>query len=102
MPSVAVPHHVPDSVHQFCASHGLLPHLMTALRLVEKTFSPIHCLQVSVEVDPETDEEAIVIDLALESRVSQARDQKRVYTRRWVESAPPEARERIRLFYDLV
>lgn len=101
MSSIAAAHDLPQAVLQFCAANGLLPHVRTAMRLAEEAFAPIDRLQVSLEADPETDQQVVVIDVSLVNRVGLAREQKKNYTRRWVESAPPEARERIRLLYEL-
>jgi hypothetical protein len=89
------------AVAAFCAREGLLEHLRRAMALADSCFGP-SALAVEVETDPETDEEALVITAVLPMPADEVLGRKREYTRRWVESAPPAAREKIRLLYDIV
>jgi hypothetical protein len=100
-PTTASQPALPPTVLAYCQRHGLTDHLMLALRLAEETFDPVRAVGVVVETDPETDEEAVIIDVSCALGSDEAVAQKREYTRRWVESAPPEVIGRIRLIFAL-
>ena len=85
----------------YCDSHKLTFSLHEALRLVGGVFPDSSCVRVGVEADPESDEDAIVIDVAADLTPDQAVARKREYTRRWVAAVPPEAIGKIRLVLDL-
>jgi hypothetical protein len=89
------------AVTAFCAREGLLEQLRLALALADFCLGP-SALVVEVEADPETDEEALVITAVMSMPAEEVLRRKREYTRRWVESAPPATRERIRLLFDIV
>jgi len=76
--------------------------LQTALRLAESAFGPDSQLQVAVELDPETDHEYLVIDVATTGMtVDEAVARKQQYTRQWVQAVPPEVIGKIRLVMDI-
>lgn len=103
MSSITTTHAIPDEVVRYCQSRGLLPHLETALRLADECFQPIHRLAVSVEPDPEVqDEEKVVIDIWLTMSVDEAVGHQSAYNRRWVDLAPPEAINQIVLIFYLL
>jgi hypothetical protein len=89
------------AVVAFCTREGLLEHLRRALALAESRLRP-SALVVELEADPETDEEAVVITAVMSTSADEVLRRKQEYTRRWVESTPPAARERIRLLFDIV
>ena len=101
MPSVAAPRVLPEDVSRYCAAHQLTPYLETALRLAEEAFAPVQRLQITLEADPETGEEYLVIEVAMGDRGDRVLEQKKRYTRAWVQAAPPDIRRHIRLAYDL-
>ena len=92
---------IPHSVTAYCEIHNLLAYLKVAISLAEATFDPVYNLRIGVEADPETDEEAVIIDVSVTLGVDEAVSRKGEYTRRWVESVPPEVIGRIRLLLDI-
>ena len=102
MPPVAAPHVLPEEVSQYCAAHQLTPYLETALRLAEEAFAPVKRLKTTLETDPETGEEYLVIEVVMADRGDRVLDQKKRYTRAWVQAAPHDIRRRIRLAYDFI
>jgi hypothetical protein len=103
MPQTAAPPiAIPDEVTTFCVAHGIIADLQLALRLAQESFTPVHRWQIELEIDPETDEEAIVIDAYLDGAVDEVLRQKQLYTRRWVESASKAALGTIRMLYNFV
>jgi hypothetical protein len=90
-----------SDVVEYCKARGLFDHLMLALQLAESIFAPVLRLEVEIEQDPETDEEAVVMVVAAALGVDEAVARKREYTRQWVASIPLEAIGRIRLLLDI-
>ena len=93
---------IPDEVLEFCAQHHLLPQLETAVRLAELHFAPCRDLTLGMETDPETSERTVVIDVTLSMDVAEVIKRKQAYTREWVAVATPNAREQIRLLYNII
>jgi len=69
--------------------------------LVGEVFQTSSGVRVGVETDPETDEEAVVIDVAADLTPDEAVARKREYNRRWVAAVPPDVIGKIRLVLDL-
>ena len=92
---------LPASVLTFCRKHDLVTHLDFAQQLVSRLFEPVRSLRLTLEPDPETGEEAVVIDVSTDLSPSEALSRKREYTRRWVEAVPPAVIGTIRLVLDI-
>ena len=81
----------------------LQPHLACAVELAETVFKPVHPIELDLEVDPDTGQRRILIEVTVDASVEQALQMKRAYTSEWVQAAvPPAIRERIRLLYNLL
>ena len=92
---------LPPSVISHCEPLGLLEHLRVALRLAEQVFEPVQRISATVEVDPETDESAVVIDVSAALNPDEAAARKRAYAQQWVAAVPPEVIGKIRLVLDI-
>ena len=92
---------LPADVAAFCAREGLLEHLRRALDLATACLRP-SAMAVELEADPEIDEEVVVITAEVVMTGDEVLRRKQEYTRRWIASAPPTAREKIRLLFDIV
>jgi hypothetical protein len=92
---------LPREVTIFCEKRNLLSHLGVALRLAARLFDVSHDPRVTLETDPETDEQSVVIDIAAPMEVDEAVERVREYTRQWVQSAPPDVLGLIRLVPDI-
>jgi RNA processing factor Prp31 len=57
--------------------------------------------RVTLETDPETDDESVIIDIAAPMEVDKAVERMREYTRQWVHLAPPNVLGLIRLIPDI-
>jgi len=88
-------------VVRYCDKYQLADRVHEALRLVDEVFPTAHGVRVSLEADPETDEEAVVIDVAADLTTADALVRKREYSQRWVASVPPDVIGKIRLLMDL-
>jgi hypothetical protein len=53
----------PPDVRAFCDDHGIVDHLRLALRLAAQTFQLDGDPRLTLETDPETDEESVAIDV---------------------------------------
>src|SRR5690348_18161729 len=100
MPPTIAPYTIPQEVAQYCAANQLTPYLETAMRLAEEAFSPVQRIQVTLETDPETDEAYLFITVAVQDRGDRALEQKRRFTRAWVQAAAPDIRRNFSLSYD--
>ena len=92
---------VSPEVRAFCEKQDLLSHLRVALRLAIRLFDVRGEPKVTLETDPETDEESVVIDIVAPMEVEAAVETMREYTRQWVQSAPPDVLGLIRLIPDI-
>ena len=59
-------------------------------------------VSMKLQVDPETGEEAVIVDVTLRGGVEEVLDQSRSYTARWVERVPWPENSKICISYDLV
>ncbi len=92
---------MPPAVPRYCDRYQLAASLFEALRLVGEEFPTASGVRVGVEADPETDEEAVVIDVAADLSPDEAEARKLEYTRRWVAAVRPDVIGKIRLVPDL-
>jgi hypothetical protein len=92
---------LPPAVLRYCEAHQLFEALQTALRLAERSFPEGRELRVAVELDPETEDQHIVIDVVVRLPVADAVARKQEYTRQWVRAVPPEVIGKIRLVLDI-
>jgi len=93
---------VPRDVVDFCAEHGLTADLHLSISIARETFGPVRNLTVELEIDPETGERYIVVNVARPLSVSEALARRRAYTTRWIQSASsPEAILQIRMLSDI-
>ena len=92
---------VPQEVSDFCADRGLAADLQLSLSLTRETFGPVRNVTVELEVDPETGERYVVVNVSRNLPVDEALARRRAYTMRWVHSASPEGRMQIRMLSDI-
>jgi hypothetical protein len=92
---------VPQDVVDFCAEHGLAADLQLSLGLVREIFGPVRELVVEVEIDPETGERYVVVNVCRTLSVEDALAHRRAYTTKWIQSASPEGRLTIRMLSDI-
>ena len=76
-------------------------YLASAIELAQESFTPIQHIGAELEIDPDTNEKRVVIEIAVNASVDEALAMKKNFTHRWIEAAPPEVRERIRFLYNL-
>jgi hypothetical protein len=91
----------PPDVRKFCEDRGILGYLRLALQLATQTFQLHSDPLVTIETDPETDEEAVVIDVSSPMTCDEAVGRKLQYTRQWVQSVPPDVIGTIRLILSI-
>ena len=92
---------LPEDVLEFCSAHNLLPSLQSAMSIARESFAPIRRMTVELEVDPETGDETIAVQVGVPLAVEEALSRNRDCTKRWVQTASAEARGKIRLLFDL-
>jgi hypothetical protein len=91
----------PASVHLFCALHGCLLDLQTALHLVEALFPSKNSPSVKVSKDAENDAEWLLIETTVDATPAEALSAYRRYVKEWVRAVPAERRSKIRLAYGI-
>jgi len=91
----------PDNVARYCTSNDLHPALKAAVRIAWESFAPVRELTVDLDQDPETGEQTLLIRVASTLSVEEGLRRKRQYTQRLAASASADARERIRLLFDI-
>ena len=93
---------LPEPVVLYCAKHQILSQLKTAVDLAETHFHPVNHLSVGVETDPDVEEDFLVIDVSVAMDADEVLRRKQAYTRAWLNAAPADQRERIRLLYHIL
>lgn len=102
MPTEVVHHDVlPADVRQFAQAGGLNAFLDVAQRLAETHFKPGHLTCAEVQIDSETDERSIVIDVLASGTPDEVLQQNDGFTRDWIAAVPAAARSRIRVLYHI-
>jgi hypothetical protein len=86
-------------VQEVCAVRGVGPQLLLAARLARQAFGQVHEMHSEVDVDPDTDERRIVLDVTVDAPVDELLRRYANYTRDWVAAAPAETREWVRLAF---
>lgn len=92
---------LPENVIKFCQDRGLREALQRSIEIARETFQNIRRISVELEIDPETDNEAIVVQVSAALSVDEAVQAKGQYTRKWVGAATVEARQDMRLLLDI-
>jgi hypothetical protein len=86
-------------VQELCAARGLGTYLPIAVRLARQAFGPVHEMRAGVDVDPDTDERRVVLDVTVDAPLDELLRRYASYTREWVAAAPAEVREWVRLSF---
>ena len=81
----------PD-VQAFCQRHGIVRFVGEAVRLADGLFSPIQGPAVVLDVDGETGEERVVIEVVVDTTPDETGRRYDDYLLQWIAVAPPEAR----------
>jgi len=87
---------------EYCLRHELRQDLLTAIDLMRQGFSKVYACHLRLEQDPETGEEWLGLDVALQEDVDAVLAHYDVYTDRWIAQTPWPERDKIRLVYDVM
>lgn len=87
---------------EYCLRHELRQYLLNAIDLMRQGFSKVYACHLRLEQDPETGEEWLVLDVALQEDVDAVLAHYDVYTDRWIAQTPWPERDKIRLVYDVM
>jgi len=83
----------------FCKKKGILEYLNIAMDIIRESFASVRQLSLSSEQDPETDEQWILIDIAVDGPTGEVLKAYDRYIDQWVSAAPESVRETIKLSY---
>ena len=86
-------------VQEVCAERRLGSYLPIAMRLARQAFGRVHEMRAGVDVDPDTDERRVVLDVTVDAPLDELLRRYASYTREWVAAAPAEVREWVRLSF---
>lgn len=93
---------LPDDVRAFSRTNGLDDHLRKAIDLAGRTFAPVERLEVELRQDRETEDEWIVLRVAVRADRANVSAARQRYTAEWVASVPSPQRYLIRLSPDIL
>jgi hypothetical protein len=101
IPSKFLPQVTPEIV-EFCSRERITSYLPTAVNSAEKNFPTISELKIEVEQDPETEEEWLVLNVAIRGEVDEVLNNYDNYVNYWVSTVPWPERQKIRLLYNII
>jgi len=84
-------------VHAFCDSHKLTWYAKVGVELAKSCFPEGSKLALRIDKDPESEEESLVIDMAVKSGTANVLQYYNRFVDQWVTVAPPNATSRINL-----
>ena len=93
---------LPPDALRFCMQHGLMPGLREAVRLADVVWHPVGPMSIELEADPETTDEWLVVMVPVAGSVEDVVRREHEFTRQWIQAAPFEEREKIRVLFDVV
>jgi hypothetical protein len=100
-PSSEVFPNVPQEVVELCIGNrrAVLPLVVQAMRLAARLFAPAKNVSAEVDVDPDSDERRVVVNVTADLPPTAMLDRYRAYTREWVMIGTPALREWVRLSF---
>lgn len=81
------------------SAHDLGQALAVAVESALKIFHPVQDLQAEVDVDPDTDERRVVLDVTTDAPLDDMLRRYDQYTKEWVNSVPADKRDWVRLCF---
>src|SRR6185437_16119219 len=88
-------------VRDYCRKLDLLSYIDIAAAAAARHFRPRDAMTAELEIDPETDEKRIILDVTVEASVDEALKRYDAYLREWIVAAPAEVQLHIGLVYDI-
>jgi len=91
-----------DEVKVFAEENGIVSFVDNAVLLVKDKFKKIDTITLRIQVDPETGDKCIVIDIIVEGSVDDILSQYDDYIEAWIELGEYTEREKICLTYSII
>lgn len=91
--------HLPEEFISFCLEHDLIGHLEVATNLINRCFPSVERAALSLEHDPDTTDEWLIIEFEIAADISEILDKYDQLTDLWVSIVPWPARGKIRFSY---
>lgn len=88
-----------QGVQAICSEHNLWPQLSVFVDTARNAFHPVHDMRAEVDVDPDTEECRVVVDVTVDAPVAEVLHQYNEFTRSVVRAIPAEKREWLRLAF---
>ena len=93
---------IPTDVLEFCNRERILDSLVLAGDLISQCFSDVREVRPCLDVDPETGEETVVINLTIAGNVDDLVKRSQQFSAAFVAKAPWPARNKIHVCYNVV
>jgi len=90
---------IPNDVLNLCVRHCNLAHLQTGIRLAFEHFKSIRSIEIRVQLDPDSEEQRVIVDLTLNGEIEEALASQRAFFRAWAQTVPPSQQDIIRVLY---
>lgn len=97
-----IPVYLSEGVLKYCSQHHIFDFLQNTLKLVQENFSGLQRLTVERELDPDAEDDWLVLNADIESDIDKMLSQYDEYTRRYVKLVPWPKRDKIRFSYNLL
>jgi len=88
-------------VRDYCREFDLLPYVSIAAAVAGRHFHPRDPIRAELEIDPETDEKRVILDVTVDASVDDVLKRYDSYLREWIAAVPPEVQLHIGLVYDI-
>lgn len=86
----------------FCKRKGILQYIPVAVDLIRTSFHLTGGIETELEIDPETEEEWLSIEISVQGKVEEVIKNYEQYISGWVSSVPWPQRHKIRLSYNVL
>jgi hypothetical protein len=90
---------IPKHVLGHCITVGIVVELRAAILLAFQVYKSVQKVIARIQADPDTEEERVIVDIAVVGELTDVLQQKKDYTKRWLQITSPDVRERIRVLY---
>jgi hypothetical protein len=88
-----------EGVREVCGEHDLSAALASAVNLIRSVCGPAQSLTADVDLDPDTDERRVILDVTLDAPYDDVLERYYAFTRKWVDAVPAEVREWVRFAF---
>lgn len=85
----------------YCQRHNLRAFLDIAIEIATRIFAPVEPMSVELEIDPESDEQKLLLNVVSQGSMEAALERYRAFLDEWTEAVTPDVMLQITLMYDI-